>query len=144
VENLAFMTAGRPVWRGVAFMSSRAQKLALVAVAVVALGALGWAVWDELDSATAAGEGAIEFKVLCANPQCQYFADGNTAALRTKGGGRPARVPSGGPGYICPKCGQATLYSNPYICSDCKTPFLPTADDFRMMRGTCPKCKKLQ
>jgi hypothetical protein len=125
-------------------MSGPKQRIALGALAVLAIGAIGWVIWDGLSSANTAGEGAIDFKVLCANPQCQYFADANTSSLHTKSGGRPARVPSGGPGYICPKCGQETLYSNPYVCSACQTPYLPTESDFRMMRGTCPKCKKVQ
>lgn len=124
-------------------MPNRTQKIVLGAIAVLAIGATGWILRSQFNSVSA-GEGAIEFKVLCANPQCQYFADANTSSLRTKSGVRPARVPSGGAGYICPKCGQEALYSNPYICVDCETAFLPMEEDFRLMRGTCPKCKKVQ
>jgi hypothetical protein len=123
-------------------MSQQTQTAVLGAVAVLALGLVGWGLWNQFGSSSTASEGPGDRKVLCA--RCGYFAETSLSSLKVKSGQRPARAPAYGPGYICPKCGQATLYLNPCICSACQTPFLVGGGDGQPMQAVCPKCKKAQ
>lgn len=125
----------------ITFMSQTTQAVVLGVIVAAALGVLGYGVWNQLSSTEAADGGPMTLNVLCA--RCGYFGQAEAASLQVRDGTRAARNPAFGPGNICFKCGQATLYANPHICSGCQTPFLPDEEDARRMRATCPKCKKV-
>lgn len=82
-------------------------------------------------------------KVLCAS--CNHTADVEVSELTPPaGGGKAARMPFGGPGYKCPKCGKETLYANPLVCPKCQTLFLMTKGASGAPESKCPKCGQVQ
>jgi len=103
----------------------------LGALVVVCLAGAAWSLWGPTKP-DGAGKTTIVPKVMCSS--CGFVADVGQVELE----GEAARVPAMGPGYKCPKCGNRTLYPNPYICKQCKTPFLLSKDASGNTRPSVP------
>lgn len=105
------------------------------AIAVVCMAGTAWFLWPSPgDTRPEPGVGALVPKVLCSS--CGFCADAKSVELV----GDAAVAPALGPGYKCPKCNKPTLYTNPYVCKKCATPFLGQPDGAGNFVGKCPKC----
>lgn len=117
-------------------MSQDKQKTLLAVLAIVATIVAVVLVWSNLVRQRGNAELDIKTSVLCANPECGYYAETYLSQLEEKGGSD-----TDGGGFKCPRCGQFTLHTNPLICAKCKTPYLMRVGANGAYDRTCPRCK---
>jgi len=120
-------------------MSQDKQKTLLAVLAIVATITAAALVWIDLARRRGNVEADPKTNVLCANPQCGYYAETVLSKLEEKKDTDP--TPPGGAAFKCPKCEQFTLYANPLICKKCQTPYLMKVGPTGAYDRTCPKCK---
>jgi DNA-directed RNA polymerase subunit M/transcription elongation factor TFIIS len=128
-------------------MAARTKKTllgAITAATVILVSGLAWLGISGCSSKADAPPQSVT--VLCANEKCGFSGQVELKSLvfAASGAKRPARMPSVGPGYKCPKCGQNTLYTDPMKCNNCGTLFLPRQDASGAFVQSCPKCGKSQ
>ena len=125
-------------------MEQKTQRTVLGLLAAVAVLALGWAVWRGFGGRADESPIPSRVTVLCANEKCQYFGEIETKKLVLPAGGhkRPARNPTLGPGYKCPKCGEDTLYPDPVKCSACGAFFFVGRDATARSCGSVPSARR--
>jgi hypothetical protein len=125
-------------------MTDQAKKILFGAIAAVAIILMGLVIWHQGSGSSADGPAPQTVTALCANEKCGFSGEVEMRNLVFAARGRPAIVPSVGPGYKCPKCGQNTLYTQPVKCGGCGTLFLPRQNESGAIVQTCPKCGKGQ
>ena len=119
-------------------MSQDKQKTLLAVLAIVATITAAAMVWISLAKKRGNVETDPKTSVLCANPECGYYAETYLSRLEEK------ENPDVGPGrtaFKCPKCGQFTLQANPLYCTNCKLHYLMRVGPTGAYDRTCPKCK---
>ncbi len=121
-------------------MSARAKQPILLAIAVVAFGAAAWFSFG-WGSALETRDGDVDQTALCS--ECGHFEQTTLKRLQALAPNAqflPSVSPAFGPGWKCPKCGQATFYRNPITCAQCGKRFFLTVDQEGRSQAKCPGC----